>query len=403
MLVRADFNVPIKAGRVIDDYKIQRGLPTIQYLIQKGAKVILVSHLGRPLSFPKGTQELSLKPVRKQLEKLLEKKVALEKIGRSGELKIIEQKTARMQEGDVLMLENIRFLSGEEKNDQKLAKQLSSLADLFVLDGFAVTHRQAASVTGVAKFLPSYAGLLLAEEIRVLTKALTKPKRPLTVILGGAKVETKIPILKNLLKVADHILIGGALASTYLWAKGFATGDSLVGREFKKEILRYCSARKIIVPVDVVIGQADGKEAQIVSIDSKSDLAYRQAGIRHRRQRDPASGRENIGIYDIGPATARLYAKHIKQAQTLIWNGALGMFEREPYQYGTYAIADLFAGRSKGRALGIAGGGETIEILKGRGIINEVDLVSTGGGAMLEFLSGKKLPGVEALKNNNFN
>ncbi len=221
--------------------------------------------------------------------------------------------------------------------------------------------------------------MLLTEEIEGLTKIIEKPKKPLAVIIGGVKCETKIPILNNFLKKASYILVGGGIASTYFWAKGNKVGASLIDKDFKKEILQICSNTKIILPIDVVIGKKDGKGAQIINTDRRFKIA------------------DDLAIFDIGPKTTQLFAKYIKKANTLVWNGALGYFEQAPYQHSTFAVARLFAARSKGKAFGVAGGGETVQILQKLGIMEEVDLVSTGGGAMLEFLGGEKLPGVKAV------
>lgn len=375
VLVRVDFNVPMKNGRVVSDYKIVKSLPTIEFLIKKGACVILVSHLGRP----KGKDpSLSLKPVAKRLEDLIQQRVGLNKIATKTDWIKLKEDTSTMPPGSVLMLENIRYLKEEEADATTLSKALASLADIFVLDGFAVAHRRASSVSGVAKYLPSYAGLLLFEEISVLSKVL-KPKKPLVVLLAGAKVETKIPVLKNLLPRADHVLVGGGIFNTYLLAQGKKLGSSLASEEYAKEISRYGKNKKIIFPVDVIVGGPDGKKARIVKADD----------VRLNK---------GEAIYDIGPETVRNFASYIKKAKTLVWNGAFGMFEQHPYEYGTYSLVRLFASKSKGRALGVCGGGETVEILEHLKLMPEIDLVSTGGGALLEYLSGRKLPGIEALK-----
>ena len=383
VLLRVDFNVPIKNGRVLDDFKIQKTLPTIKYLIEKRAKVILISHLGRPKGVDK---KLSLKPVAEHLEKALKQSVKFFKAERLEDYKRIKATIEQLSNGTVALLENVRFVPGEEDNDPKVAKALASLADLFVLDGFAVAHRDSASVSGVAKLLPSYAGLLLFEELSVLYKARKNPKPPLVVILGGAKVETKIPVMREFLSKADFILVGGEIANTYWWAKGKKVGGSLVGKKFKRAVLTYCANKKVILPVDVVVGKQDGTQARVMPVNSKFQI------------RD-----SKLAVYDVGPATVRLFAEYIKMASTLIWNGAMGKFETHPYGYGTYAVADLFAARSRGHAFGITGGGETVQILQKRGILESVDLVSTGGGAMLEFLGGKELPGVKALQGKTHN
>ncbi len=377
ILVRVDFNVPVKInplahaqGKVIDDSRIKASLPTIEYLLKKGAKVILVSHLGRPKGVDKG---LSLKVIAKRLEEILSQEVIFTELTKFAKLAKLPKLT---------LLENIRFFSDEEKNDPKFAEELASLADIFVLDGFAVAHRDSASVSGVAKFLPAYAGLLLEKEIVGLSKVMEKPKKPLVVVLGGAKVETKAPVLKNLLSKADYILIGGGIFNTYLKAQGYKVGGSLVDDKYLQETLKYCNKMKVIKPVDVVVGDKNGKNFKTMKINSKFEIQN-----------------SKLSIYDIGPETIRLYAEYIKKAQTLVWNGAMGYFEQRPYHHGTLAIARLVASRAKGKAFGVIGGGETLQAMEMVKMSEFVDLVSTGGGAMLEFLSGKKLPGLKHLTN----
>lgn len=377
ILARVDFNVPVKInpsahaqGKVIDDSRIKASLPTIEYLLKKGAKVILVSHLGRPKGVDKG---LSLKVIAKRLEEILNQEVIFTELTKFAKLAKLPKLT---------LLENIRFFSGEEKNDPKFAEELASLADIFVLDGFAVAHRDSASVSGVAKFLPAYAGLLLEKEIVGLSKVMEKPKKPLVVVLGGAKVETKAPVLKNLLPKADYILIGGGIFNTYLKAQDYKVGGSLVDDKYLQETLKYCNKMKVIKPVDVVVGDKNGKNFKTMKINSKFKIQN-----------------SKLSIYDIGPETIRLYAEYIKKAQTLVWNGAMGYFEQRPYHHGTLAIARLVASRAKGKAFGVIGGGETLQAMEMVKMSEFVDLVSTGGGAMLEFLSGKKLPGLKHLTN----
>jgi len=380
-LVRVDFNVPIKNGKVVDNFRIKKSLPTIEFLLKKGAKVILVSHLGRPKAKEK---KFSLKPVAKELEKTLSKKVHFichsELVSESKEWSKKILKQVQDDSASISLLENIRFYKEEKKNTGTLAKNLSEIADLFVMDGFAVAHRASASVVGVAKYLPSYAGLLMEEEIKGLEKVIKKPKKPLVVILGGIKTETKIPVIKNLLPKANQVLIGGGIVNTYLWAKGFKVGESLIDKDFKKEILKICANKKVIIPIDLVVGDYQGKNYEVLKVSKDFKVTKGKA------------------ILSVGPATVQLYAKYIKKAQTLILNGAIGYFEQPPYQHATYAISRLFANRSKGKAFGVTGGGETVEVLKHLEVIDEVDLVSTGGGSMLEFLAGKKLPGIEILR-----
>ncbi len=386
VLVRADFNVPLKGKKIEDDFKIYKSLATIKFLLKAGAKIILVSHLGRPGG---GEKKLSLKPIAAHLQKLLNKNIKYYniKILNINYFDNVKENIKNLKNGEVALLDNIRFFAGEEKNDRTLAKKLAGLADIFVLDGFAVAHRDSASVTGVAKYLPAYAGLLFAQEIEILSGILEKPKHPMVVILGGAKVETKIPVLKNLLSKADHILIGGGIFNTYLFAKGYNVGKSLIGKEYKKEILKYCSNKKIVLPVDFVVGKENGKEARVIEMKGEGGKEKWGGVIK-----------KDEAIYDVGPRTVQLYSKYIKKAQTLIWNGAVGMFETHPYEYGSFSLAHLFAARSKSKAFGVGGGGETVEILKKLKLMQDVDLVSTGGGAMLEYLGGKKLPGLKAFE-----
>lgn len=382
VLVRVDFNVPMKEAKIKETYKIEKSLPTIKYLLKHKAKVVLISHLGRP----KGKEKsLSMGKIAIALEKMLGIKVdftALDDraIADKGRLDQVRSKLSAAKGGSVTLLENIRFLKGEEKNDPKLARAIASLGDLFVIDGFAVAHRDAASVSGIAKHLPSYAGLLMEEEIKGLSRLLGKPKKPFLMVIGGAKMETKVPLIKKLLPKVDHVLIGGGIANTCLWAKGFKIGCSLVDKNFKKEAKSYWSNKKIIMPEDYVVGLPDGKKAHVVQSDKKFKI--------------PNS---KFGIYDIGPKTISKFAKYIKKANTIVWNGAVGHFEQKPYGWGSKSIARLFASRAKGKAYGVTGGGETVEIVKNLRLGGEIDLVSTGGGAMLEFLSGKQLPGVKAV------
>ncbi len=379
VLVRSDFNVPVKQGRVQDDFKVIKGLETIRRLSAAGAKVIIISHLGRPEGID---TSLSLRPVARFLEKSLRQRVVFfnEKPSANFWPKA-NQRITGLKPGEIILLENIRFFPEEDKEKGVLAIELAKLADLFVLDGFGVSHRAAASVSGVARLLPHYAGNLLATEVAGLTKVLERPKKPLVVVLGGAKMETKIPVLKKLLPLADQVLVGGGIANTYWWAKGLSVGMSLIDEQFKKEALSYGAKKKIIFPIDAVAGSKDGKRFQIISTTSKFHIPH-----------------SNFGIYDIGPKTAELYAEYLTKAQTIVWNGALGFFEQPPYQQGTYSIARHIAECANNKAFAVCGGGETVEVLRDLDIIDDIDLVSTGGGAMLEFLSGKKLPGIEALR-----
>lgn len=386
ILVRVDFNVPLKGKTVADDARLSASLPTIQYLLDKKAKVILVTHLGRPEG--KAVPALSVKPVAKRLSELLGRNINVV------DLKRLKSATATggvpFEGGKlripIVMLENIRFSPDEQGNKGTLAKDLAALADIFVLDGFAVAHRGDASVSGVAKYLPSYAGLLLDKEITRLNKIIAHPTHPFVVVLGGAKIETKIPVMKNLLAKADHVLIGGGLLNTYLAGKGYGIGDSLVDHDFMKDALKYCAHKKVVRSVDVMVGTQDGKNFRVVTIGKKPHTMCEKGE----------------GIYDMGTNTVTLFQKYIREARTLVWNGAMGYFEQEPYNAGTKAVAELIAAQSKKKTcFGVIGGGETVQSVLALGLSGDIDLVSTGGGAMLEFLAGEKLSGIVALEKSS--
>ena len=384
VLLRVDYNVPLKKSKILDDEKIIKSLPTIQALQAKEAKIIIVTHLGRPEG--KIVPTLKVNPLALRLGELLKQRIVKldsknwAKSG--GDQMRLEMLTTidAMRPGEVAMLENIRFSKDEEGNKGTLAEELANLADIFVLDGFAVSHRADASVVGVAKYLPSYAGLLMESEVKALSKVLQRPRKPLVAIIGGIKAETKIPVIKNLLKKSNYILIGGGIVNTYLYALGFKIGSSVVDKKYAKEILQYCKNKKVIKPLDVVVGDIKGKKYWVKDLDKNFKITDK-----------------NLAIYDIGPKTIHEFAKYIKKAKTIVWNGAMGYFEQKPYQHGTYSIARLVATRSKGTAFGVVGGGETLLSLEAVKMSEYVDHISTGGGAMLEFLSGKKLPGVKIL------
>jgi len=384
VLLRVDYNVPLKKSKILDDEKIIKSLPTIQALQTKNAKIIIVTHLGRPDG--KTVPTLKVNPVALRLGELLKQRIVKldsknwAKSG--GDQMRLELLTTidDMPPGQVAMLENIRFSPEEEGNKGTLAEELANLADIFVLDGFAVSHRADASVVGVAKYLPSYAGLLMESEVKALSKVLQRPRKPLVAIIGGIKAETKIPVIKNLLKKSNYILIGGGIVNTYLYALGFKIGNSVIDKKYAKEILQYCKNKKVIKPLDVVVGDIKGKKYWVKDLDKNFKITDK-----------------NLAIYDIGPKTIHEFAKYIKKAKTIVWNGAMGYFEQKPYQHGTYSIARLVATRSKGTAFGVVGGGETLLSLEAVKMSEYVDHISTGGGAMLEFLSGKKLPGVKIL------
>lgn len=376
VLVRIDCNVPLEKKKVLNDSRLHASIPTIEYLLSKEARVILVGHLGRPEGKKKAS--LSLAPVSARLGKLMGKKI-MQLPDVKG--KKVEAAIGRMKSGSAVMLENIRFSKHEEGNTGDLGQYLSKLADIFVFDGFSVAHRADASIVGIAPYLPSYAGLQLEKELAGLEKIMKKTARPAVLVLGGAKSETKIPVVKHFINRADHILLGGALFNTYLSSLGYAIGDSLVDPGVVQEANKFIRNKKVIRPRDIIVGKKDGS-------------SYRHVRITKQEKR---LCRKGEAILDIGPETIGEFALHIKEAKTIVWNGAMGYFEQAPYDTGTRAIARLIAAQSKGKAYGVVGGGETVQIIEEMGLAGYIDLVSTGGGAMLELLSGKTLPGIDAL------
>jgi phosphoglycerate kinase len=376
VLVRVDFNVPLEKGIVVDDMRIRRSLPTIKKLIERKAKVILIAHLGRPNG--RSSKKYSLEPIAAVLSAHLGKKVTFVA---NTNLSSIRRSLSRLKPGEVALLENMRFHLGEVKNTEKCVADLASLADMFVLDGFGVAHRNSPSVTGVAQQLPSYAGYLLQEEIAALEQFDTLPKASRIAIIGGAKIETKLPVIATLLTKTETVLIGGAIVNTFLKAKGYTVGKSLVDTNFEFDALQIMKKRRVVTPVDVIVGTKDGSQYRVVDV--------------HPYERLLAF--EDEMILDIGPKTIQFYADYIKKAEGLLWNGAMGYFEQSPYHIGTYAIARLIAARAKGAAFGIVGGGETIQAMQDVGMIDDIDFVSTGGGALLEYIAEGTLPGIDAL------
>jgi phosphoglycerate kinase len=375
VLVRVDFNVPLDGGEVADDTRIRAALPTIELLRERGAATILVSHLGRPQGKP--DPALSMRPVAKRLSELLgvEVRQAPAAIGAD-----VETIAHGIGPGDVLLLENIRFEPGETENDDALAGALAELADLYVNDAFGAAHRAHASTAGVARHLPGYAGLLLEREVTELTRVVESPSRPLVVVLGGAKVSDKVGVIERFLEVADRILIGGAMCFSFFRAQGIETGDSLVEEEGVKlaaEALERAEASdcELTLPVDLVLGRAFNAETEV----RESDGVEVPVGW--------------MGL-DVGPKTAAAYGEAIATAGTVLWNGPMGAFELAPFAAGTRAVAEAVAAAPGTTVLG---GGDSVAAMQKFGLGDKVDWLSTGGGASLELLEGKKLPGVEAL------
>ncbi len=379
VLVRVDFNVPIENGKVADDTRIRESLPTIRKIIEDGGKAILISHLGRPKGFD---EKYSLKPVAEHLSKLLgmSVKFAPDCVG-----EVVRKMVDELKDGEVLLLENVRFHPEEEKNDENFAKELASIADVYINDAFGSAHRAHASTEGVARFVKESAiGYLMKKEIEYLSKALTNPEKPYVAILGGAKVSDKIQVIKNLMDKVDAFLIGGGMANTFLKAKGYEVGKSLVENdkiELAKEILNEAEKRniKFILPVDCVIASEFSNTAnfEITSVDKvKPDWM----------------------ILDIGPQTIETFKDVLKDAKTVVWNGPMGVFEFDNFAKGTFEIAKALAEITSKGAVTIVGGGDSASAISKAGLVDKVSHVSTGGGASLEFLEGKKLPGISAIK-----
>jgi len=375
VLVRVDFNVPLDGTTITDDARIAAALPTINYLKDNGAKVILVTHMGRPKGEKK--PEFSLKPVAKQLSKLLGKDVPLASdcIGEA-----VASLVAKMGNSDVLLLENLRYYKEETNNDAAFSKNLASIADLYVNDAFGTAHRAHASTEGVTKYLPAYAGMLIEKELDYFGKALNNPKRPLVAIIGGAKVSSKIEVLKNLMTQVDKILIGGGMSYTFYKAMGYNVGKSICEADFidtAKEIIKLAKEHdvELLLPEDILIADDFSAEANTKIVDFKSI----------------PDGWEGL---DIGPKSIKVYISVIKSAGTVIWNGPVGVFEIDQFAKGTFSIAQALADSN---AISIIGGGDSAAAIKKAGLVDKIDHISTGGGASLELLEGKTLPGIAAL------
>ncbi|MEA2088251.1 MAG: phosphoglycerate kinase [Patescibacteria group bacterium] len=395
IIVRVGFNVPLNKNKIIDDRKIQSVLPTINYLIEKNAKVILISHLGRPDKNQKSKiknqnnglhfkinkdEEFSLKPIAKRLEKLLNKKVKFisDCVGEK-----VEKEISKMKDKEIILLENLRFYKEEEKNSKIFAKSLSKFGDIYINEAFSVSHRNHASVSAITKFLPSFAGFLLEAEVFNLLKQLKNPQRPYIILLGGAKLSTKIKLIEILGKKADKILIGGAIANVFLKAKGYEIGKSLAEKNMiiqaKAMLKKRNLSKKFLLPTDVVIGKSINKAERVE--------LKKVEGIQN-----------NDIILDIGVETVYAYSQILKKAKTILWNGPMGKFEFKQFSHGSLMLARVIASVSSDRVFSVCGGGETAEILDLTKMEKFVSWVSTGGGAMLSFLANEEMPGIEPLK-----
>ncbi len=379
VLLRVDFNVPLYEGTVTDDTRIREALPTIKYLIDHDARVIIASHLGRPSGGGVFESQFSMMPVAMRLIQLLGKPVTV--IGGSIAGEDALAASLALKDGQVMMLENLRFDDGEKKNDLAFVHRLASLCDMCVNDAFGAAHRAHASIAGVPEFVPAVSGLLMAREVETLTSMLAAPEHPFVAILGGSKVSDKIGIIENLMNVADAILIGGAMCFTFLAAQGHAIGTSKMEADMVETARGMLDAAaqkgvKLLIPIDVVCADmfAEGARTQVCAVDEM-----------------PA---DMMGL-DIGPATVELFAAEIAAAKTVFWNGPMGVFEFPSFEAGTKGIAQAVADTS---ATSIIGGGDSVAAIKKFGLQDEVSFISTGGGASMRLLEGKPLPGVEALQ-----
>lgn len=409
ILLRADYNVPLIKGQISDDFRIKQSLPTIKYLLSKNVKLVICSHLGRPGGKP--TKDLSLRPIAKHLSQLINKDVAFcpEAIGPEA-----AQRVAKLKPGQVLLLENLRFYPGEEGNDEDFAKELASLADIFVQDGFGVVHREHASTSAITKYLPSVAGLLLQKEVEVLTKVMKSPDRPLMAIIGGAKVKDKLEILKHFIELADVVAVGGALANPFLAASGIDVEGSLNQKpdiQIAKDIMKLAEAEaqkrrfSLILPHDSVVAEKIDKTAKTRVVDFSSNSYADIINYPKPVSKKAVRLLKTEKILDIGPFSAALIAGVAQLAKTVVWNGTLGVTEVKglqgpigPFAHGTETIIEALVGDLGSKPISIVGGGDTVGYIEQRHLTDCFNHVSTGGGASLELMSGHKLPGVEALR-----
>ncbi len=378
VIVRCDFNVPMKEGVITDDIRIVSALPTVKYLMEQGAKVILMSHMGRPDGEP--NMKYTLKPVAERLSQLLGQEVLFI----SSPVVVDDQvraAAASLQEGQLMLLENVRFRKEETKNGADFAKELASLADIFVNDAFGTAHRAHSSTAGIADYLPAVSGFLIEKEVEFLGNAVENPKRPFLAIMGGAKVGDKIPVIENLLKKVDTLIIGGGMSYTFFKAEGLEIGTSILDEdslELAGELVKKAEAAgvKLLLPVDVICADAFANDAKTLVAD---------------KDKMPA---DMMGL-DIGPKTVEIYRKAIAEAETIVWNGPMGVFEMENFAGGTRAVAEALA---ESKAVTVIGGGDSAAAVEQFGLAEKMTHISTGGGASLEFLEGKVLPGIAVLE-----
>ncbi|MFN7038538.1 MAG: phosphoglycerate kinase [Alphaproteobacteria bacterium] len=381
VLVRADLNVPIVNGKIEDSTRIKKIIPTVKYLIQNNCKIILTSHFGRPKG--QKIKEMSLRPIAEELSKILDQTIIFSEdcIGDK-----VQNQISSLKEKEIILLENLRFYNDEEDNDKEFAKKLSSLADIYVNDAFSCSHRAHASIDAITNYLPSYAGLLLSEEISSLEKILNNPTKPIAAFVGGSKVSTKLELLNSLVQKVDLIAIGGAMANSFLKAKGVNIGNSVCEESMLDTALSIMLLAEkynceILLPIDAVISK-DIKDGKIRIVDINTVPT-------------------DYSIFDIGPKTINLFNERLGNIKTLVWNGPLGAFEFKPFDLGTYNIALTVSSLTiQGKLVSVAGGGDIVSALNSSRLIDNFTYISTAGGAFLEWLEGKELPGIAALKSD---
>jgi|AP45_3_1055517.scaffolds.fasta_scaffold00632_15 phosphoglycerate kinase len=364
VMLRVDFNVPLKDGHIVNEERIDRSLPTIQHILNEGASLIIVSHLGRPEETNEVQKEFSLKPIALSLEKKLKMPVDLKR-----DLSSIKQSSE-----DLLMLENIRFFKGEKSNDSNLAKDLAGLCDIFVMDAFATAHRAHASTTAILDFVDqACAGLLIKQELQALDR-IDNAEKPIVIVLGGAKISTKLPLINALLDKVDHLILGGGIANTCIAAQGLEIGKSLIESSLVSEVKSLINEDNVILPSRVLVAENKEAEAREVDIDSLT---------------------KNDAIFDVSPTFIHSLEKIFNEAATIVWNGPMGLFEQDQFSLGTQAVANLIA---RSEAYSIIGGGDTISAASMSGVLDSINYISTAGGALLEYLAGKSLPALAALQ-----